>query len=315
MEQIKNIAVVTGAEKNCGIHYYGTNVYNILKTSKQYHFHFVEASSKNEFLEKTAHMDAIIYNWHSTTMPWCTTDVFTSMSKPQFLIHGHTANSEMISFEGINEFITVDPTRNYSDDRFHAGYRPIIYWPEIKYTAPSGPIKIGTSGIGHDGKNAESMLQLINQQFDEPVIFNVHWSVGKFTSENDNTLTSKLTNLRAQANTNVSVNFTTDRLSEYDNIRWLNNNDINLYIYPTYDCQGVSASIDKALAAKKPIGVNNSNFFKHIICDENNLEKTSIKDIISNGVDPLTKYYDMWNEDTFLAQYENILNKFYEQTL
>jgi len=312
---MKTIALVSGAVQNCGIYYWGTNVYDILKYSTKYLFYFVTASTLNEFLEKTTNMDAIIYNWHSTTMPWCTTEVFKATAKPQFLIHGHTANSEMIDFDGIDEFITVDPTRNYGLKNFHSGYRPIAYYEDIVYNTPRDPIKIGTSGIGHDGKNIETMLHLINGQFDEPVIFNIHWSVGAFTGADHTVLESKLSSLRALAKKNVTVEFTLDQLSEYDNIKWLNSNDINLYIYPNYDCHGVSASIDKALAAKKPIGVNNSNFFRHIISDEIDIGKTPIKIIINNGITPLTKYYDMWNPETFLEQYEGILDKFHEQIL
>jgi hypothetical protein len=310
---MKNIALVSGAVENCGIYYWGTSVYNILKHSKKYSFHFVTASSCDEFIAKTQNMDAIIYNWHSTTMPWCTTQVFMTTSKPQFLIHGHTANSELIEFDGIDQFITVDPTRDYNCKNFHSGYRPITYYQDIQYDKPQGTIKIGTSGIGHDGKNIETMLHLINQQFDEPVIFNIHWSVGAFTGANHDVLESKLNGLRALAKQNVSLQFTLEKLSDHDNIKWLNSNDINLYIYPNYDCHGVSASIDKALAAKKPIGVNNSNFFKHIISDEIDIEKTPIKTIINNGIIPLLKYYDQWNPTTFLKQYEGILDNFHEQ--
>jgi hypothetical protein len=312
---MKNIALVSGAVENCGIHYWGTSVYNILKHSNKYSFHFVTASSCDEFLAKTQNMDAIIYNWHSTTMPWCTTEVFMATSMPQFLIHGHTANSELIKFDGIDEFITVDPSRDYNLKNFHSGYRPITYYEDIQYDKPQGTIKIGTSGIGHDGKNIEAMLHLINQQFDEPVIFNIHWSVGAFTGANHDVLESKLNSLRALAKQNVTLQFTLERLSDHENIKWLNSNDINLYIYPNYDCHGVSASIDKALAAKKPIGVNNSNFFKHIISDEIDIEKTPIKTIINNGIIPLLKYYDRWSPTTFLKQYEEILDKFHQRIL
>jgi len=307
---MKNIAFVTGSESNCGIHYYGSNVYEILKISKKYKFHFVEVSNQNEFIEKTINMDAIIYNWHPIPMPWCKTNIFQNVKKPQFLIHGHTANHELIDFSGINEFITIDP--NYHKvDKFNSGIRPIIYYPDIKYKFPKQPYKIGTSGIGQGNKNVEVMLQLLNNQFVEPVEFNIHWSVGAFTGADKNLLNTTLDSLKQQAKPNVKINYTLDRLSDYELISWLNNNDINIYIYPNYDAQGVSSSIDKALAAQKPIGVNNSNFFKHIICDEINLEKTAIKDIINKGISPLTKYYKLWNPNTLLEQYERLLDKYY----
>jgi len=308
---IKNIAIVGGSESDCGIFFYGESVYNILKHSKKYNFHYITVSSYFEFLQKTEDMDLIIYNWHKTPMPWCTTDVFLKTKKPQFLLHGHTSDEELINFDGIDKFIAIDSSK-VPGTNFYSGIRPITYYPDIDYTPPLGAIKIGTSGFGHGGKNIDTILQVINHQFDEPVIFNIHASVGAFVDENKDSLTQKLTLLKSQAKTNVTINFTTDRMSDYDNVKWLNNNDINLYIYPHYNCQGVSACIDKALAAKKPIGVNSSNFFKHIRCDENNLEITPIKAIIQTGIAPLEKYYEMWNPIKMVKQYEYILDNYYE---
>lgn len=310
---MKQIAIVSGPVKGCGIYYWGINAYDILKHSKKYKFHFVTASSYPEFLAKTHGMDLIIYNWHSVTMPWCTTEVFKNTLTPQFLIHGHTLNSELIDFTGIDEFITVDPSMSYGLKNFHSGYRPIAYYEDIVYNKPNGVLKIGTSGVGHDGKNINSMLNLINDQFDEPVIFNIHWSVGDYVGVNSDALEHKLNALKSLAKPNVELNFTIKRLSEYDNVKWLNNNDINLYMYNNYDCDGVSASVDKALAAKKPIGVNTTGYFRHIISDEINIDKTPIKNIINSGISPIEKYYDMWNPKTFLEQYEGIFDDFFKR--
>ena len=310
---MKQIALVSGPVQGCGIFYWGSNVYNILKNSEKYKFYFVTASSYQEFLAKTHDADLIIYNWHSVTMPWCTTEVFTNTLKPQFLIHGHTLNSELIDFTGIDEFITVDPSMNYGLKNFHSGYRPIAYYDDIVYNKPNSVLKIGTSGVGHDGKNINSMLNLINEQFDEPVIFNIHWSVGDYVGVDGAALEHKLNTLKSLAKPNVELNFTIKRLSEYDNVKWLNNNDINLYMYNNYDCDGVSASVDKALAAKKPIGVNTTGYFRHIISDEINIDKTPIKNIINSGIAPIEKYYNMWNPKTFLEQYEGIFDEFFKR--
>jgi hypothetical protein len=310
---MKQIALVSGPVQGCGIYYWGINAYDILKHSKKYKFHFVTASSYPEFLAKTHGMDLIIYNWHSVTMPWCTTKVFAETLKPQFLIHGHTLNSELIDFTGIDKFITVDPSTNHGTKNFYSGYRPITYYDDIMYNRPNGVPKIGTSGIGHDGKNVNLILNLINDQFDEPVVFNIHWSVGEYVGVNRDGIEHRLNRLKSLAKPNVELNFTVERLTEYDNVKWLNNNDINLYMYNNYDLDGVSGSIDKALAAKKPIGVNTAGYFRHIISDQINIDKTKIKDIINSGITPVEKYYDMWNVKTFLEQYEGIFDDFFKR--
>jgi hypothetical protein len=138
----------------------------------------------------------------------------------------------------------------------------------------------------------------------------VHLSEGAFNTAKENVLTESLTYLKQFANPNVTLNFIVKHLSNHELVKFLNYNDINIFIYPSYDSMGVSASIDKALSAKKPIGVNNSNFFKHIISDEISLEKTSIKKIIANGTQPLQKFYDRWNPAELINQYETLLKKY-----
>lgn len=306
---MKNIAFVNGVERKCGIFYYGTSVFEILQNSTEYKFHFIEAINKEDFFYKIQNMDAVIYNWHPQPMPWCNKDVFLQVRKPQFLILGHTSNEQIIQFPNITAFITIDPEHK-SSDSYIAGIRPIKFYDDCVYRPPSGVYKIGTSGTGDASKNINIMLSIINEQFTEPVEFNVHLSEGAFNSAKDNDIKESLNYLRQYANPNVTLNYTVGHYSNYDLVKFLNNNDINIFIYPNYDSMGVSASIDKALAARKPIGINSSNFFRHINKDEINLEKTSIKKIIASGITPLQEYYDKWNTKNFITQYEDMLRKY-----
>jgi hypothetical protein len=305
---MKNIAFVNGVERKCGIFYYGTSVFEILQNSTEYKFHFIEAINKEDFFYKTRDMDAIIYNWHPQPMPWCNKDVFLQVRKPQFLILGHTSNEQVIQFPNITGFITIDPDHQ-SSDSYIPGVRPVKLYDDCQYSPQSGVYKIGTSGTGDASKNINIMLSIINEQFTEPVEFNVHLSEGAFNTAKENVLVESLTYLKQFANPNVTLNFIVKHLSNYELVKFLNYNDINIFIYPSYDSMGVSASIDKALSAKKPIGVNNSNFFKHIISDEINLEKTPLKKIIANGTQPLQKFYDRWNPTELINQYETMLRK------
>jgi hypothetical protein len=140
------------------------------------------------------------------------------------------------------------------------------------------------------------------------VELNVHFSPGFYTPLKENGITQLIEANKRRAKPNVKINYTLERFSERDLISWLNGNDINVYYYEMFDAVGVSGSTDRALSARKPIGVNRSNFFRHIISDEINIEKTPIKTIVSHGLKPIERFYDMWNINTLIDQYDRLVN-------
>ncbi len=71
----------------------------------------------------------------------------------------------------------------------------------------------------------------------------------------------------------------------------------------------MSGSVDRALASKKPFGVNDSTFLSHTRRDFNDLTKTPIKDIVAGGIEPFQEFYDVWNPNKLLTLYEGLLDK------
>ena len=67
--------------------------------------------------------------------------------------------------------------------------------------------------------------------------------------------------------------------------------------------------IDYALSVQKPIAINKSNMFSHIldatpsICVEDNY----LKDIIKNGFAPLHEKYNSWTNENFIHNIESII--------
>ena len=60
---MKNIGLVSGPVRNCGIHTYASCVYEILKHSTKYKFHFFEVNTAEEMLRlaEEHHITSIIY--------------------------------------------------------------------------------------------------------------------------------------------------------------------------------------------------------------------------------------------------------------
>ena len=90
------------------------------------------------------------------------------------------------------------------------------------------------------------------------VILNLHLANGAYVDPSGGLSNSLERACRKLAKSNVQINVTQEFFNKKDLITWLNQNDINLYWYKTPNVPGVSGSVDRALASKKPFGVNDS---------------------------------------------------------
>lgn len=311
---MKNVALVSGPIRNCGIHTYASCVYEIVKSSTKYKFYFFEVNSAEEMLSlvQQHQVSAVIYNWHPAIMPWCTGAFTKTITEfDQFLISGHELYQEGETFDNIKCYLTIDPTLPETANSW-PGVRPITYYPGIEYRPQNGVLKIGTSGFGQQKKGFGRLVDILNEQFKtEPVELNVHFSVGHFVDPTGNAAKHSVYESAHRLNKNIKLNVTHQFFEKQELIQWLNSNDINVYCYDYYHGPGVSSSIDKALAAQKPMGVNDSNYFKHVRKDQIDIYKTPIRDIVKQGIEPLKEYYDQWNPTTFLDQYENMLGSYH----
>jgi hypothetical protein len=306
---MKKVLIVTGPAVECGIYQYAWAAYNILKHSTKYQYDFLPTDDHREFLQKASEYDVVIYNHHPHTLSWLSSGITRPLHNDgqikQIVIYGHEHKNK---FTGADAYIVTDPFAQVSENEYN-GMPPVKYYENIDYTPPKGVVKIGTSGIGNRTKNLPQIINLINEQFTEEVILNLHVSDGKFVDPSGK-LSEDLANIvKRRANPNVRVQVTRAFLDKKELVSWLNENDINLYWYDTPNVPGVSGSIDRAIECKKPFGVNESSFLSHVRRDYNDLNKVSIKQILDGGIEPFSEFYNTWNPEKFIEHYESIIEK------
>lgn len=308
---MKTVAIYTGPERQCGIHYYADTVIDILRNSEKYHYELVDVASAEEFDHhiKTQHPDAIVVNWHPWTMPWCKPNLLDQYNVPKFLIIGHASLADNLPFT-VDKFISIDPNHQ-PNQNYVAGIRPVKFYSDCEYHSPvTGRLAIGTSGIGHGIKNLEYLTDLIRLQHTGSYIidFRVHFSVGRYTDHDERKIRELLKHCQHRAGEGIQISLTCRSFDDHSLVKWLNQNDINIFLYNNFNSIGVSASIDKALAAKKPIGINNTNFFRHIYSNDIDIAENLLIDIIQKGTAPLEKYYQKWNPEALIQQYDNLVS-------
>ena len=306
---MKKVLIVTGPAVECGIYQYAWAAYNILKHSKKNAYEFLATDDHNEFQRRVRDFDVVIYNHHPHTLSWLSSGITRPLHNDgivkQIVIYGHEHKNR---FTGVDAYIVTDPYAEVGENEYN-GMPPVKYYENIDYSSPKGIIKIGTSGIGNRTKNLPQIINLINEQFTEDVILNLHVSDGKFVDPSGR-LSEDLANIvKRRANSNVQVQATRAFLDKRELVSWLNENDINLYWYDTPNVPGVSGSIDRAIECKKPFGVNESSFLSHVRRDFNDLNKVSIKQILDGGIEPFSEFYNLWNPERFIEHYEKIIDE------
>jgi len=312
---MKKIAVLAHNRNRSGIHGYARCVYEMLKDSLNFEYEFVECPLDmrdsdhrvNTWFASLPH-DAIIYNWYPGDTSWLNDELIASLDVPQFVIAGHNHDSPFANSLHNWTCVTVaEPS-----DRITPLPRPIMQYSDIKYTPPNGRIKIGSFGFGFDHKNFPGIVKMVNEQFSDQVVdLNLHIPFGAGLD------CIKTTAFEAQkckllSAPNVELNITHHFIDDqHDLVRWLNQNDLNIFLYEDQPhLMAISSCLDFALAAKKPIALCRSSLFRHV----NHIpgiwvEERPLRDIMADGIAPLQPLYDTWTPDAWKNAIEPVIEK------
>ena len=308
----RKIAIVMNSETNCGIHTYGLFSYNILKQSTKYKFELVEVDHQNGFFNyfDEAIVDGVIWNHHPTTMPWLSNYVLEQTALPQFVITGHDHYN---IFPLIDHHFVCDPTFQATETHSPIG-RPLIFYDDIVYTPPGEVLKIGSFGFGQHTKNFPRIIELVNEQFDEPVEVNINISYGAYVDMTGGLAKQIADHCRAIAKPNVTVNITHDFIPDrYSLAKFLNNNDLNMFLYATQPGRGISSCVDSGLTAMKPILLSDSNMYRHMNWKPQLLaESVSIRDAVARGLEPTNEFREKYSNENYIRDFEKVLDRYYD---
>lgn len=305
---MKKIAVIIDNDPKNSISGYATTVYEVLCTSTKYQYDLVRLSPGRLHMADQLNdlgVDGIIHNWWPGDS-WLRDYILDYVKVPQFVIAGHNHIPSFTSIKHVwSAYIDQEPT-----DYITPLPRPIVYYPDLLYTPPSGRIKIGSFGLGFRNKNFPKIVELVNEQFSDAVVdLNLHMSYTKHSYAETNKIAHEC---RALAMPNVMLNISFHYLkTSYDIAKFLNGNDLNVFAYETEPHLKVtSSSLDHALSARKPIALSRSNYFSHmkdvpgIWFDERGL-----KDIMNDGIAHLEPVYQKHSAQALIQAFETQLDK------
>jgi len=304
-----NVAFINHTQKQCGVYQYGKRVSDILKTDDRYSLEYIECDSYGEFSSQIndKHFSHIIYNWHPSTMSWLNIEITNSFkdNSKQLIVYHETSLPTHLSVDGL---IMTDLSENKELKRFSLP-RPIyeIDLPNVK----NEKIKIGSFGFGFNNKGFERICDVINKNFDNAII-HLHITNAFFGDKNKTISNGVIDRCKSLMNgkTNELI-ITTDFLDNQDILNFLNENDVNIFLYDNMPGRGLSSVIDYAVSVNTPLIVNNSNMFRHLLSDRPSIsiDNDDIKSIIGRGKKDLVYFRDKWSNLNLKNKFLEILNE------
>lgn len=263
------ILFVNSKDRNCGVADYGRRLYSIIKD------HFDIDYTEISDWPPAPIYDIALYNYHHATMP----EVFRSTSlvtRRYALFHEAFINHHFDKIIPVVDLPRplVPFKRQINDDgKYHSSK------------------VIGSFGFGFPDKNFSGIANMVKREFSHAIL-RLNIPFAEF-GDSDGTLArgeaAKCAEILKDSNIRLDVSH--EFLEPDAMVRWLFENDLNVFMHIPSCGRGISSSIDYALSALRPIGISSSEMFRHLpreICVDN----ISLPQLIAKGIEPLKKVYE-----------------------
>jgi len=288
------ILFLNNVHKTCGVYQYGIRLAKCLPMCI-----YKEVSSEADYLNAVKEVcpDKIIYNYHTSTMSWLTSNNITHTAKNVGILH------EVIS-DIFDELLDIDPTKPPNGIP-----RPLFY--ELPTTisnmeheafimynrGPDVPI-FGSFGFGFENKGFDKIIQYVNEQYDNAIIKFII-PLGHYCNiGHQEIVISKCFAIERKPGIELMVS--TDFFENEDLLFFLGSNTMNLFLYDRMVGRGISSTIDYALSVDVPFGISDSYMFRNIYDDSICVYKRQLSDIMKTW-----NYTRLFRE---MYSQENIIN-------
>lgn len=299
------VLFVNHKEKSCGVYQYGERLASILSREQRYDVDYIQIDNQYVIFNYLARNNYkhIIVNWHEGTM--YAASFFSKMiSAPQSYIYHDSGTPDHLNPHSIfMSDMTSDPkTKRY------ALSRPIAQ-QYTKNIINKKEINIGSFGFGLPRKRFDLVCEKVKSEFENANI-NFHITTAKIADVYGHYSSAVIEScVKAIEGTNIKLNITTDMMSDEELAKFLQSNDINIFMYDNGDSNGLSSVIDHVVGAGAVFAVNSANMFSHVTnkFPELNIDNHLIKDIISLGNSPAEKLQQLWSEDVVRDQIYEVI--------
>ena len=300
----KVVLFLNHSKKQCGVYQYGLRLYNIIKSTPGIRYKYIEISEYADYLhaiDDNPYADAIIYNYHNSTMPWLKKETICKKIVAIGIPHESKHNFFDIMCD-------IDPIAKQSHEKIYSIPRPKFINVLENYTPSTDTIRdfinykidgcntFGSFGFGFTNKGFDKIVKIVNAQYDKALIKFVIPKPDFGGESYDSQFQYVIDRCRQlNINPNVMIMITCDFFTNEDVLFFLQSNTMNLFLYDEMKGRSISSVIDYAISVKTPFGISDSDMFRHIYSDNICLYKTSIRNCIANY--NINEINDVFNDE------------------
>lgn len=302
----------------CGIGYIGDLVGRTICKSKKHKIEILHTDSAQKVLDyvEKNDPDVIFYNFSTTTMPWVSSGKWRFGLRAKQILIFHDGGQKTVdnfspdNWYGFDYLVMPDNVVDTKGSKNLFTTRRLIipHTPRTKYVEKNVPV-IGFQGQLVPHKGLHNVVRQVQLEFDEAII-RVH-SPSYHYGPGQKIWSMTLDYARKSIyKPGINLIHTFDIKTNEEVVDFLAENTINCYFYDYLDGYGLASSTDFALAAKRPFAVTKSHQFRNYWDSSPSIliENNSLKNIISNGLAPLEKYYQEYTEENVIYDYERIID-------
>ncbi len=303
------VVYLSHREQRCGVYQFGRRIGSVLEGSREFDIRYRECASPTELQQviETDRPSLIVYNYHPTTLSWVTAELTRQIRLPQVgTIHEVTQEVADQADRSLFDYhVAPDPTLVLKNPWvFKTGRLAAKY--DHRFPLPTVPT-IGSFGFGTDGKGIQSLVAVVQEQFDVAVI-RLHLPYAKFGDDRGTRALAIVDACRALIDKpGISLQPTHEFLDEPQLLQFLAQNTCNAFFYNHAKGRGISSAIDYALGVGRPIAIRRTEMLRHLweaspsIC----IEDRSLPEIIASGTRPIEQFC----AENLLWDYERIIRK------
>lgn len=305
---MKKVLFVNHRTKECGVEQLGSRYARNLKESQKYHVEYIDVDHAVEYLYWVDQLkpDAVVFNFYSgATMGWLSNGLINSKRdefKQLCIYHELPLESK-----GFDLLLHQDP--NPTDTFPHwALPRSIPEYNANRWADHEIPT-FGSFGFGIGGKGFDTLVKMVNAEFDEAVI-RLHIPFAAFGDADGTSAKAHAENARREnVKPEIDLEIDHDFFTEDQLLNWLSFNTCNAFLYHEHYGRGIASTTDYALAVKRPLAITRSWQFRHLwsVDDSFTVEKSSLREILERGSAPTDKFREMWSRQAFVASFEAAL--------
>lgn len=296
------IVIINHTITNCGVYQYGKRLAKILSQSGKFTYHEISCVEQYQAI-CLQQPELFIYNYHPATAPWLTNATIQKRVPNVGIFHESHMN---VYFDYI---IDIDPTAKDTMTQISIP-RPLLSIPHSTEITSVEPelITIGSFGFGFQNKGWDKIVKLVNEQYDQALI-RLNIPFAHFADRDPVTTACQIETLCSQNNVKAGVQLiiTHKFMDDEELLEFLGSNTINIFMYDPMPGRGCSSTIDYALAVGRPIGISDSNMFRHIYSDDICVYKRSIADIIGDGTVHCDRFRTMWADHNLIQKVDHFL--------